>query len=93
MRRPGDKLLLKIDAEEETVKIGSLSTGDFETCMATGSQLFPFQLVFTQPQLHFQVSFSPLAMINKKIWETSLSWHVKCSLPVAMCVSKTHQCA
>ena len=28
-------------------------------------------------------------MISTKIWETPLSWHVKCSLPVAVRVSKT----
>ena len=28
-------------------------------------------------------------MINIKIWETPLSWHEKCSLPVAVRVSKT----
>ena len=33
--------------------------------------------------------FSPLEMISIKIWETPLSWNTKCSLPVAVCVSKT----
>ena len=28
-------------------------------------------------------------MIRTKIWETPLSWRVKCSLPVAVRVSKT----
>ena len=36
----------------------------------------------------FIVSFSPLETISLKIWETLLSWHAKCTLPVAIHVSK-----
>ena len=33
--------------------------------------------------------FSPLEMLGIKIWETPLSWHAKCPLPVVVRVSKT----
>ena len=33
--------------------------------------------------------FFPLQMISIRIWEIPLSWHAKCSVPVAVCVSKT----
>ena len=61
----------------------------FETRTATGSELFSFltclhTTTFTLPSI-----FSPLEMISIKIWETPLSFHTKCSLPVAVRVSKT----
>ena len=31
---------------------------------------------------------SPLEVISLKIWKTLLSWHAKCSVPVAVRVSK-----
>ena len=34
-------------------------------------------------------TFSRLWMISVKMWETPLSWHTECSLPVAVRVSKT----
>ena len=34
-------------------------------------------------------TFSLLWMISIKMWETPLSWHTECSLPVAVRVSKT----
>ena len=33
--------------------------------------------------------FSPLEISSRKIWESIRSWHAKCSLPVAVRVSKT----
>ena len=36
--------------------------------------------------IHF---FSLLEMSSLKIWETLLSWHPKCSLPLAVRISKT----
>ena len=33
--------------------------------------------------------FTPLEMIKIEIWETTLSWHAKFSLPVAVRASKT----
>ena len=61
----------------------------FETRTATRSELFSLltylhTTTFTLPSI-----FSPLEMIYKKIWETTLPWHAKCSLPVAVGVSKT----
>ena len=47
----------------------------FLTCLYTTT--------FTLPSI-----FAPLEKIRMKIWET-LSWHTKCSLPVAVRVSKT----
>ena len=53
----------------------------FEMQMATGSELFSLlsclhATTFTLPSI-----FSPLEMISIKIWETPMSWRVKCSLP------------
>ena len=61
----------------------------FEMRTATGSELFSLltclhTTTFTLPSI-----FSPLGMINIKMWETPLSCHAKCSLPVAVRVSKT----
>ena len=56
---------------------------------ATGSELFSLltclhTTTFTLPSI-----FSPLEMINIKMWETLLSCHAKCSLPVVVRASKT----
>ena len=69
--------------------IGSLSTHVFETRTATGSELFSLLTCFHTTTFTLLGIFSPLEMISTKIWETPLSWHVKCSLPVAVRVSKT----
>ena len=68
---------------ERRLKI--LSTRVFETRTATGSELFsPLPATFT-----LLIIVSLLEMISVKIWETPVSWHAKCSLPVAVRVSKT----
>ena len=71
------------------LSIGSLSKCVFDTRTATGSELFSpltclHATAFTSPSI-----FSPLEVISIKIWETPLSWDAKCSLPVAVPVSKT----
>ena len=68
---------------------GSLSTRDFETRTASGSELFClitrlYTITFTMLS-----TFSRLWMISIKMRETPLSWHTECSLPVAVRVSKT----
>ena len=72
-----------------SVSLGSLSTRDFETRTASGSALF--SLISRLRTITFTLlsTFSPLGMISIKMWETPLSWHAKCSLPVAVRVSKT----
>ena len=69
--------------------LGSLSTHVFEPRTATGSALFSLLTCFHTTTFTLLSIFSPLEMISTKIWETPLSWHVKCSLPVAVRVSKT----
>ena len=69
--------------------IESLSTCVFETRMATGSELFPLLTCLQTTTFTLLSIFSPLEVIHIKIWETPLSWHTKCSLPVAVHVSKT----
>ena len=69
--------------------IGSLSTRVFETRTATGSELFslltcPHTTTFTLLSI-----FSPLEISSIKIWRTIPSYPAKCSLPVAVRVSKT----
>ena len=61
----------------------------FETRTATGSELFSLLTCFHTTTFTLLSIFSPLEMISTKIWETPPSWHVKCSLPVAVRVSKT----
>ena len=65
--------------------LGSLSTCDFETRTASGSELVTRLHTITFTLLS---TFSTLGMISAKIWETPMSWHGKCSLPVAVRVSK-----
>ena len=69
--------------------LGSLSTHVFETRTATGSELFSLLTGFHTTTFTLLSIFSPLEMISTKIWETPLSWQVKCFFPVAVCVSKT----
>ena len=69
--------------------LGSLSTHVFETRTATGSKLFslltcPQTTTFTMLNI-----FSPLEISSINIWEKMRSWHEKCSLLVAVRVSKT----
>ena len=73
-----------------TIILGSLSTRVFETQTATGSELFClltclYTITFTLLSIYFLVRDEKYI----KIWETPLSWHAKCSLPVAVRVSKT----
>ena len=69
--------------------LGSLSTYVFETRTATGNELF-FILTCLSSTTFILISiFPPLEMISIKICETPLSWHAKCSFPVAVRVSKT----
>ena len=69
--------------------MGSLSTRVFDTRTATGSELFSLLTCVHTTTFTLISIFSPLEMISIKIWETPLSWHAKCSLPVAVRVSKT----
>ena len=68
--------------------VGSLSTRVFETRTATGSEIFslltcPHTTTFTL------LSIFSLLEMSIKIFETTRSWHAKCSLPVAVHVSET----
>ena len=56
-----------------------------ETRTASGSELVTRLHTITFTLLS---TFSTLGMISAKIWETPMSWHGKCSLPVAVRVSK-----
>ena len=73
------------------VTIGSLSTRDFETRTASGSELF--SLIARLHNITFTMlsTISRFWMISIKMCETPLSWHTECSgcLPVAFRVSKT----
>ena len=69
--------------------IGSLSTRVFETRTATGSELFSLLTCLHTTAFALPSIFSPLKMLGIKIWETPLSWHAKCPLPVVVRVSKT----
>ena len=70
-------------------KRACLSMRIFETRTATGSQPFPLLTCRHTTTFILLSIFSPLEMISIKIWETPLSWHAKCSLPVAVRVLKT----
>ena len=69
--------------------LGSLSTRDFETRTASGSEVF--SLIARLHTITFTMlsTISRVWMISIKMCETPLSWHTECSLPVAVCVSKT----
>ena len=69
--------------------LGSLSTHVFETRTATGSELFSLLSCLHTTEFALTSIFSPLEMLGIKIWETPLSWHAKCPLPVVVRVSKT----
>ena len=69
--------------------IGSLSTRVFETRTATGSELFSLLTCLHTTAFALPSIFSALEMLGIKIWETPLSWHAKCPLPVVVRVSKT----
>ena len=69
--------------------MGSLRKRVFKTQTATGSQRFPLLTCRHTTTFILQSIFSSLETISIKIWETPLPWHVKCSLPVAVRVSKT----
>ena len=69
--------------------VWSLSTRVFETRTDTGSELFSLLTCLHTTTFTLLSIFSPLEMINTKIWETPLSWYAKCSLPVAVRVLKT----
>ena len=51
--------------------------------METRSELFCLLTCLFTATFTLLSIFSPLEMISIKIWETPLSWHTKCSLPVA----------
>ena len=69
--------------------IGNLSTRVFETRTATGSELFSILTRLHTTAFALPSILSPLEMLGIKIWETPLSWHAKCPLPVVVRVSKT----
>ena len=70
-------------------EIGSLSTRVFETRTATGSELFSLLTCLHPTAFALPSIFSPLEMLGIKIWETPLSWHARCPLPVDVRLSKT----
>ena len=72
------------------ILLGSLSTRDFRTRTANGSELFSLKTYLHITTFTLLSTFSPSGMISMKIWETALSCHAKCSLPVAVRVSKTY---
>ena len=76
------------------ISLRSLSKHVFEVQTATRSELFS---VLTCPQTEPHTTtftllsiLSPLEVSTIKIWETIRSWHVKCFLPIAICISKTN---
>ena len=69
--------------------LGSLSTRVFETRTATGSELFSLLTCLHTTTFTLLSIVYLLEMISIKICETPLPWHAKCSLPVAVRVSKT----
>ena len=68
--------------------LGSLSTRVFETRTATGSELFSLLTCLHTKTFTLLSIFSPLEMISIKIRETPLPWYAKCSLPVAVRISR-----
>ena len=69
--------------------LGSLSTRVLETRTATRNEPFSLSLCLDAITFILLSIFPPLEMISIKILETTLSWHAKCCLPVAVRVSKT----
>ena len=69
-------------------RLGSLSARVFETRTATRSELFSLLTYLHTTEFALPSIFSPLKMLGLKIWETLLSWHAKCPLPVVVRVSK-----
>ena len=61
----------------------------FETRTATGSELFSLLTCLHTTAFALPSIVSPLEMLGIKIWETPMSWHTKCPLPVVVRVSKT----
>ena len=59
-----------------------------ETRTATGTELFSLLTCLNTTTSTLLSIFSPLEMISMKICETPLPCHAKCSLPVAVRVSK-----
>ena len=69
--------------------LGNLSTRDFQTRTASGSELFSLiTRLYTITFIMLNIS-SRLWMVSIKMCGTPLSWHTECSLPVAVRVSKT----
>ena len=71
------------------VVIWSLSTRVFEVRTANGDELFSLLAGFHTTTFTLLSIFSPSAIGSIKSRETIRSWHAKCSLPVAVRVSKT----
>ena len=69
--------------------LGSLSTRVFETRTATGSELFSLLSCLHTTAFALPSIFSSSEMRGIKIWETPLSRHAKCPLPVVVRVLKT----
>ena len=95
IEREGELKLLGLNFHENSSNwdthfhIWSLSTSDFETQMAKGSELFSLITRLYTSTFTMLSTFSRLGMISVKMWETPLCWHTECSLPVAVRVSKT----
>ena len=71
------------------VKTGSLSTRVFEARMATRSELFTLLTFLHTITITLLCIISPLETISRKMWAPENPRHTKCSLPVAVRVSKT----
>ena len=69
--------------------LGRLSMRVFEAWTAAGSELFSLLTCPHTTTFTLLSTFSPLEISILKMWETTLSWHAKCSLRVAVRVSKT----
>ena len=57
--------------------------------MANESEMFSLITCLHTTTFTLRSTFSPSGKISMKIWETALCCHAKCSLPVAVRVSKT----
>ena len=76
-------------ANKKKSVIYTLSRHVFKTRTATGSELISLLSCPHTTTFALLSIFSPLEMSSIKIWETIRSSYVKCSLPVAVRVSKS----
>ena len=82
--------LMEVTMTSPQLILGSLSVCVFETWTATGSELFSLLICPHTTTFTLLSIFSPSEISSIKILETIRSWHVECSLPVAIRVAKTY---